>query len=586
MKKQLVLVLGILAILFVVNLSCINTSKAATLYVGSEKQYTSIKSAISAANEGDIIIVSGGTYYESVTINKKIVLKGVDYPTISGGRWTVITITANDCTITGFNLTDGGSHPNWPAAGIWIKSNGNRIEDNIIHDNREGICLSDANNNIIISNHIYSNENDGITLGDSSSSGSHYNNISKNNISSNGEYGIGMWQSSFNNISMNTISKNGFESYYGGSGIYLSSYYNNIYLNNFENNYRDVYCFGSTNHWNSSDKLSYDYNSKTYTNYLGNYWKRYMGSDADNDGIGDSPYAISGVTIQDHFPLMYPYDTDKYHLSIDADEPQLNPGDSDSFTLPEDPFNYKGEYVLDEEKVRSEELAALPTVIIYANEYDISPALIMALIRQESSFIADSNGDNYIGYMQVSWDATIHPSLEDMLNDQYTGTNSEWLNEGKESALNIKYGTRYLKILNIIFEKGKYLYGSVSAIKVSDVQERLKFVLAAYNGGQGRIAGAQQLALEDGKDPTKWDDVKEFLEASGANGEKANEIRNYVLQVIKGRDKIEGSERGYEFFLSIRIFPLKDNEGTPGFELILIVCAVALVLFWKRKRKL
>ena len=125
----------------------------------------------------------------------------------------------------------------------------------------------------------------------------------------------------------------------------------------------------------------------------------------------------------------------------------------------------------------------------------------------------------------------------------------------------------------------------MSAIKVSDVQERLKFVLAAYNGGQGRIAMAQQLALENGKDPTKWDDAKEFLEDAGATHEKADEIRNYVLQVIKGRDKIEGAERGYEFFLSIRIFPLKDNDGTPGFELILVIFAITLMLFWKRKIK-
>jgi len=318
-KKKLVV---ILAGLIVTNLFCINTTRASTLYVGSGEQYTNIQDAISAANEDDVIIVSDGIYYENIVINKQIVLDGIDYPIISGRGGTVLTITADDCTVNGFNLTDGGSWPSWPAAGIWIKSNGNRVEDNIIHHNRVGICLSDANNNIITSNHIYSNDNDGVTLGDSLSSGSHYNTISKNNMSSNGEYGIGMWRSSNNNITMNTISKNGYESPYGGSGVYLSSSYNNVYLNNFENNYRDAYPLASTNLWNSSDKLSYTYKSTSYSNYLGNYWKRYMGSDANNDGIGDSPHAISGATVQDHFPLVYPWNSGEYQLALDADTSQ------------------------------------------------------------------------------------------------------------------------------------------------------------------------------------------------------------------------------------------------------------------------
>jgi len=274
-------------------------------------------------------------------------------------------------------------------------------------------------------------------------------------------------------------------------------------------------------------------------------------------------------------------------IQAPSSEPETQP---ENIIPTEDPFNYQSEYELNEKKLRAEEIEALPIVMNYANEYHISPALIMAIIRQESNFIANANGNDYIGYMQVSWDAATHQSIEDMTSDEYKGTKSDWLSEGKDPNLNIMYGTRYLRILNIIFEEGKFLYDSVSATKVSDIQERLNFVLAAYNGGQGRIANAQKITKENNKDPTKWAEVKEFLVKAGATTDKAKEIQNYVTQVVKGRDKIEGKLRGYEFFLTIRVFlssqPSENGDGDPGFEIILLLCAIVFVFMLKRKRKL
>jgi len=70
-------------------------------------------------------------------------------------------------------------------------------------------------------------------------------------------------------------------------GITLWDSSNIIYLNNFINNKDKVYSDSSTNIWNSTE-----HTRNQYTNYLGNYWSDYKGSDADEDGIRDTPYSI------------------------------------------------------------------------------------------------------------------------------------------------------------------------------------------------------------------------------------------------------------------------------------------------------
>jgi membrane-bound lytic murein transglycosylase MltF len=87
---------------------------------------------------------------------------------------------------------------------------------------------------------------------------------------------------------------------------------------------------------------------------------------------------------------------------------------------------------------------------------------------------------------------------------------------------------KYLKKLDGFFTEERNLGSGLETIPVTDLDERTKFVLAANNAGEGRIARAQALAKAAGKDPAKWDDVKEFLKAAGASDAKVKEITSYV----------------------------------------------------------
>ncbi|MBF0593995.1 MAG: transglycosylase SLT domain-containing protein [Candidatus Omnitrophica bacterium] len=89
---------------------------------------------------------------------------------------------------------------------------------------------------------------------------------------------------------------------------------------------------------------------------------------------------------------------------------------------------------------------------------------------------------------------------------------------------------RYLKDLDRSFSM-KTILGKQITFPVKDTGERKKFVLAAYNGGEGAIATAQFLAEQAGKDPANWNDVQGYLEQAGAYN--PGQIRKYVENVPK-----------------------------------------------------
>ncbi len=73
-----------------------------------------------------------------------------------------------------------------------------------------------------------------------------------------------------------------------------SSNYNLIYHNTFIQYYPQQMIFDSINTWDNGYPSG------------GNYWSDYRGTDSNDDGIGDTPYAIDSSNL-DNYPLMSPY---------------------------------------------------------------------------------------------------------------------------------------------------------------------------------------------------------------------------------------------------------------------------------------
>jgi len=160
----------------------------------------------------------------------------------------------------------------------------NTVSGNNITNNNSGIWLTSSSNNTLSGNNVGGRDGGtGIYLAESSD-----DSIFGNNVTNNG-YGIHLLHSSNNSISRNYITAN------VNYGIYLEWAGNNkLDHNNFINNTNQVYSAYSAN------ILDDGYPSG------GNYWSDYNGTDANHDGIGDTPYIID-VNNTDHYPLMTQY---------------------------------------------------------------------------------------------------------------------------------------------------------------------------------------------------------------------------------------------------------------------------------------
>jgi parallel beta-helix repeat protein len=280
-----------------------------------EHPYNTIQRGVNAASVGEPVQVASGTYYENVVINKSLTLKGAgrDTTIIDGSELskTVVEITADNVSINGFTIRNGGD-------GIDLyMCNGITVSGNTITSNKfEGIAIEDSNDNLISNNTVTNNTFWGISLFSSDN-----NTISDNTVTSHNQwFGISLENSQNITINRNILSNNsGGVELVTSSGCVISgnillnnevgvelwiSGGNSFFHNNFINNTDQVVSSNSAGLWNNSYPSG------------GNYWSDYEGNDTysgpfqnitGNDGIGDVPYNSTEYE-KDYYPLMIPYD--------------------------------------------------------------------------------------------------------------------------------------------------------------------------------------------------------------------------------------------------------------------------------------
>jgi parallel beta-helix repeat protein len=300
-----------------------------------QADFHTIQEAISAASSGDTIIVRAGNYTGNVVVYKTLSLYGAPLP--AGGRRPIIVgnktvavvkITADNVLMNGFEVVNGGYGDSYGdgmlGGGIELFGVNNCIiMNNSVRDNLAcGISLVNSNNNTIANNTCVRNWI-GIRLWAWSSKTTNHNTIQNNTCSQNQRNGINLWSYTYmtwvvnyNNITDNLISSNGFLAQYSGidigksigdcvtgntitsnyQGIQLDSVFNCTFFHNrFINNTIQAGLFdeegASINTWDSGYPSG------------GNSWSDYNGTDANHDGIGDTPYRINSNNI-DRYPLM------------------------------------------------------------------------------------------------------------------------------------------------------------------------------------------------------------------------------------------------------------------------------------------
>ena len=196
------------------------------IYVGANPYFTIQEAVDAAIPTNNSILVLSGTYNEHVTINKSVTLVGIEpsKTIINGtGTGTVVTVTANNVTISRFTIQNSGG--SFPDSGIILNNSSScSLRENIILNNDNGVYLANSSQANIIRDNTLSKNGYGINIHSSN------NNDILGNTLSNNNYGICLNQSSYTTLEDNTLIGNKYN--FGVFGDSMLDFIHSVYPSN------------------------------------------------------------------------------------------------------------------------------------------------------------------------------------------------------------------------------------------------------------------------------------------------------------------------------------------------------------------
>jgi hypothetical protein len=353
MSKSKIQIIPFMLILTLITASIllfeITTVNAATVLDVPSARYPTIQSALSAAKDGDTIKIASGTINGNINYDgyALTVSDGLSQPktgiTLQGSTGTIINGAVKllylkqfkiiDLTVTGdLTLGNGGAYDyvtgslvsNVQVGAILtvggqdntvsvckiqmllLKGGNTKTEfpavNTIVENNQlRGLTIQAGSHQNIIKTNIITHGQIGVSEVPSKTYYTTGGNQFINNTIANCEVGLGLYCSTGDNgaashsadqFIQNIIRDNTVGLSLSASDQYVigNTYYHNDFLNN---NEHVKISNPVANMWDDGAKK-------------GNYWSTYTGTDANGDGVGDTPHKIDAQN-QDNYPLMKPY---------------------------------------------------------------------------------------------------------------------------------------------------------------------------------------------------------------------------------------------------------------------------------------